>query len=91
MAKYQVLYWRDIPAQLKAYEGKRPISQALSERFQVEIDRIAMKEGLVGTDEYLDQWQWSEAQERPGTAREVLEEVAGELEARFASLFAGGE
>ena len=86
MAKYQVLYWREIPAQLKAYEGTRPISQALSERFQVEIDRIAMKEGLVGTDEYLDQWQWSEEEERPGTAREVLEEVAAELEAQFDAL-----
>ena len=89
MAKYQVLYWRKIPAQLKAYEGNRPISQPLSERFQVEIDRLAMKEGLVGTDEYLDQWQWSEDQERPGTAREVLEEVAGELEAQFDDLVGG--
>ena len=86
MAKYQVLYWREIPAQVKAYEGTRPVSQVLSERFQVEIDRVAMKEGLVGTDEYLDQWQWSEEQERPGTAREVLEEVAAELEAQFDEL-----
>ncbi|MSR83745.1 MAG: hypothetical protein EXS58_12620 [Candidatus Latescibacteria bacterium] len=90
MANYQVLYWRDIPAQLKAYEGSRPISQPLSERFQLEIDRVAMKEGLVGSDEYLDQWQWSEAQERPGTAREVLEELAEELEAQFDSLAGRG-
>ncbi len=89
MAKYQVLYWRNIPAQVKAYEGKRPVSQALSERFQLEIDRVAMKEGLVGTDEYLDQWQWSETQERPGTVGEVLGEVAGELEARFDDLVGG--
>jgi hypothetical protein len=86
MARYQVLCWRSIPAQVKAYEGKRPVSQALSERFQVEIDRIAMNEGLVGSDEYLDQWQWGEDQERPGPAREVLEQVAAELEARFEEL-----
>ncbi len=86
MAMYQVLYWREIPAQVKAYEGTRPRSQVLSERFQVEIDRIAMKEGLVGTDEYLDQWQWSEDQERPGTAEEVIAEVAEELEAQFEEL-----
>lgn len=49
MAKYQMLYGRDIPAQLKAYEGSRPISQLLSERFEVEIDRVSMKEGLVGS------------------------------------------
>ena len=86
MAAYQILYWREIPAQVKAYEGTRPVSQVLSERFQVEIDRIAMKEGLVGTDAYLDQWQWSEDLERPGTAKEVLEEVAAELEAQFEAL-----
>jgi len=49
MAKYQMLYGRDITAQLKAYEGSRPISQPLSERFEVEIDRVSMKEGLVGS------------------------------------------
>jgi hypothetical protein len=86
MARYQVLYWRNIPAQVKAYEGNRPVSRALSERFQVEIDRIAMAEGLAGSDAYLDQWQWSEDRERPGGAAEVLEQVAAELEAQFASL-----
>ena len=86
MARYQVLYWRNIPAQVKAYEGDRPTSQVLSERFQVEIDRLAMKEGLVGTDEYLDQWEWSAEQERPGTVREVLDAVAAELEGQFEAL-----
>ncbi|MBM3277595.1 MAG: virulence factor [Candidatus Handelsmanbacteria bacterium] len=86
MARYQVLYWRNIPAQVKAYEGKRPVSHPLSERFQVEIDRVAMKEGLSGNDAYLEQWQWSAGQERPGSPREVLEQVALELEAQYETL-----
>ena len=72
-----------IPAQLKAFEGKKPISRPLPDRFQVEIDRVAMEDGLYGTDDYLDQWQWSEKQEREGSAEEVLETVAAELEAKF--------
>ena len=83
MAEYQILYWRDIPAQLKAFEGKKPISRPLSDRFQVEIDRVAMENGLYGTDDYLDQWQWSEKQEREGSAEEVLDALAAELEAKF--------
>ena len=83
MAEYQILYWCDIPAQLKAFEGKKPISRPLPDRFQVEIDRVAMKDGLYGTDDYLDQWQWSGKQEREGSAEEVLETVAAELEAKF--------
>jgi hypothetical protein len=83
MAEYQILYWRDIPAQLKAFEGKKPISRPLPDRFQMEIDRVAMEDGLYGTDDYLDQWQWSEKQERGGSAEEVLNVLAAELEAKF--------
>ena len=87
MAVYQILCWKEIPAQLRAYEGKKAIARALPEDFQVEIDRIAMQEGLTGTDEYLDQWRWSEKRERPGSAQEVLEELARELEGKFTQLF----
>ena len=83
MAEYQILYWRDIPAQLKAFEGKKPISRPLSDRFQLEIDRVAMEDGLYGTDDYLDQWQWSEKKERQGSAEEILDALAAELEAKF--------
>ena len=35
MIHYQILYWRDIPAQVKIYSSKRrPTSHALSSRFQ---------------------------------------------------------
>ncbi|MCY4605746.1 MAG: virulence factor, partial [Gemmatimonadetes bacterium] len=59
MIQYQVLYWRDIPVQIKLFVGRRPSSHTLPDRFQLAIDRIAMQEGLVGTDAYLDQWHWS--------------------------------
>lgn len=80
MAQYQILYWRDIPAQIKVSDpGKRPISRQLPERFQQEIDRVAMRDGLAGTDDYLNQWQWSEKKDRPGTAEEVAEALLREL------------
>ena len=87
MATYQILYWRDIPAQLKVSgEGKR-LSHPLSDVYQVEIDRIAMENGLQGTDEYLDQWEWSEKIERPGTNGEVADAVEAELRLKFCHLF----
>jgi hypothetical protein len=55
MAKYQILYWKNIPAQVKAFGGARAISRQLPEPYQLEIDRVAMEEGLSGSDEYLDQ------------------------------------
>jgi hypothetical protein len=80
MARYRILFWRGIPAQVKVEEGGRWRSAALSERWQQEIDRVAMADGIVGSDEYLDEWQWSDVQERPGTAAEVLESLVTELE-----------
>jgi len=79
MAKYQILYWREIPAQVKAYDGGRAVSRQLPERYQLEIDRIAMQEGLAGSDDYLNQWHWTAKLDRPGTAAEVLESISQEL------------
>ena len=81
MFEYQVLYWRDIPAQIKIHAGKRPKSQPLADRFQVWIDRVAMAEGLIGTDEYLDLWQWSVRIECAGKMEEALPALIAEIEA----------
>ena len=87
MARYRILSWRGIPAQVKVFrEEGRPLSGALSDRFQQEIDRVAMRDGLGGTDDYLAQWEWSADLERPGSPEDVLAAVLGELEAGFESI-----
>ena len=81
MAFYQVLYWKDIPAQVRVLvEGRRPQSRQMPERFQQEIDARAMREGLVGTDEYLQHWHWSEKSERDLSPDDLLDAVVRELE-----------
>ena len=71
MIKYQVLCWREIPAQVRVYGGKRPVSRQMPEWFQQEIDRTAVIEGLVGTDGYLQEWQWSSKKEWTGEDQDV--------------------
>jgi len=84
MARYRILSWRDIPAQVKVFEeGRRPLSVTLSERWQQEIDRVAMRDGLVGTDDYLSQWEWSQDAERDGSAEDVMDALVAELEASW--------
>ena len=81
MAIYQVLYWKDIPAQVRVLgEGGRARSRQMPERFQQEIDARAMQEGLLGTDEYLQHWQWSEKRERDLPVEELLDAIVRELE-----------
>jgi Virulence factor len=84
VAKYQVLSWKDIPSVVEATDANGSAKVQLSDRFQVLIDSVAMRLGLAGTDEYLDQWDHGEEQERPGSSQEVAKAVAQELEAKFA-------
>jgi hypothetical protein len=80
MARYRVMRWQGIPAQVKAEDeaGGRE-SRELPEWFAQEIDRVAMRDGLAGTDAYLELWAWSKPVERPGTATEVVDAVIAEL------------
>ncbi len=82
MARYQVLYWQDVPSVVKAFadDGSERKRQ-LPDWFQQEIDNRAMTQGLVGSDAYLEQWRWGEVQERDGSPDDVLDAVARELEA----------
>ena len=81
MATYQVRYWQEIPSQIKAEDDLDNVTLPLDPRFMERIDRLAVQRGLQGTDEYLAQWRWSDAQEREGTAEDVANAVRRELEA----------
>lgn len=81
MTSYQILYWHDIPVQVRARDAAGRASSPLPERFQEAIDLAAMSAGLIGSDEYTAAYQWGEAQEREGSAREVADAVAAELSA----------
>ena len=84
VTRYRILSWRGIPAQLKVYgESGRPKSVELDEWFVKEIDRVAMREKIIGSDEYLELWQWSKDLERPGSVDEVVSEVVAEIEAEW--------
>lgn len=51
-----VIYWRDIPAQVLYGQGRHAIRAEMPKRFQEAIDRAASRAGLVGSDEYMEQW-----------------------------------
>jgi hypothetical protein len=83
MARYQVLYWRDIPAQVRVEGGHEDVTLELDPRAQQRIDSVAMQLGLQGTDAYLEQWHWSDPREREGSAQDVAAAIKRELEAQL--------
>jgi len=83
MALYQILYWQDIPSQVKAWDDFDEVKIELAQRFTLRIDQSAQSQGLTSTDDFLAQWKWGDEQERDGEAQEVAEAVKNELEAQF--------
>jgi hypothetical protein len=56
MAELTVIWWRAIPAQVVAREGRTSARAQLTNRFQEAIDMAATRVGLIGTDDYLSEW-----------------------------------
>lgn len=80
MARYRILSWKDIPAQVQATDDTgAKADRAMPGWFGSEIDRIAMRDGLAGTDDYLEMFAWSDEAEREGTADEVADALVAEL------------
>jgi len=81
MARFQILYWQEVPSVLQAFaDDGSSVKRQLPDWFQQEIDRQAMEQGLIGSDAYLEQWHWGEVDERPGTPDEVLDTLERELQ-----------
>jgi hypothetical protein len=83
MATYQIIAWKDVPSMIEARDDAGTVTRPLSDRFQQLIDSVAMRLGIEDQDAYLDLWARGDVQERPGSATEVAEAVAAEIEARF--------
>ena len=82
MTTYKILYWQEIPTQIKAEDESEDVAVMLDAKFMAQVDILAAKRGLQAADDYLAQWKWSEEEKREGSAREVAEAVKAELEAK---------
>lgn len=82
MTKVKILYWHDIPIQVRAEDNQGRAGVQLSPRFQAAIDEAAMAANLIGDDDYTNGFRWREVEPRQGAAQVVAETVAAELEAQ---------
>jgi hypothetical protein len=82
LTTYKILYWQEIPSQIKAEDDAgNTISIELGQKVTEYIDAQAQKRGVTNADAYTAQWKWSEEQERPGPAHDVVEALKNELTA----------
>ena len=84
MPTYRVLAWRTIPTQVEVTgDGGLVTKRAMARWFMQEVSRITMREGLAGTDDYLEAFAWTASRRRDGTVEEVLAAVIAEEAARL--------
>jgi hypothetical protein len=80
MATYQILYWKDIPSQIRVEGDGEEIKLELDARIQELIDKRATDLGATNSDDYLAGWVWSDPEDRSGNAQEVATNLKRELE-----------
>ncbi|MEM0942891.1 MAG: virulence factor [Pseudomonadota bacterium] len=84
MAELQIVYWRDIPAQVIVKKGRRALAKRqLPERFEQAIDRCAMRVGAKDSDAYLAEWRRAPGGPVEGDAEEAAEAEATRLDTEF--------
>ena len=83
MTKTFVLFWQDIPTVIEARDATGIEKVELSKRFSELVDLIAMKKGLVGTDDYLQNWKKKKFPNSTKTAKQTVLEMSKYYESKY--------
>ena len=78
MASLITIWWRDIPMQVIAREGRRSAKRVLDKRFQFAVDKAAMNAGKKSYGDYIEEMRRSE--------RDCGAEIESEADAELARL-----
>jgi len=60
MATLITIWWRDIPMQVIAREGRTTVKRVLDKRFQIAVDKAAMKSGKKAYGDYIEEMRRAE-------------------------------
>ena len=60
MAQLITIWWRDIPMQVIAREGRQNVKRVLDRRFQFAVDKAAMNAGKKSYGDYIEEMRRAE-------------------------------
>ena len=78
MGQLITIWWRDIPMQVIARDGRRSAKRVLDKRFQFAVDKAAMNAGKKSYGDYIEEMKRSE--------RPCSEDLTAEAEAELRRL-----
>ena len=82
MGKMITIYWRDIPSQVIYKLGREKYKKQLNPKFEIAIDRAAMRAGKGSSDAYMSEWR-RETVAMQGNPQELVDNLVNELENQF--------
>jgi Virulence factor len=82
MASLITIWWRDIPMQVTAKDGRRTEKRVLDKRFQIAVDQAALQSGKKSYDDYIAEMNRAARDCGPDLVAEVEAEAA-RLEAAY--------
>jgi hypothetical protein len=80
---FQIVYWRDIPSQVKVRAGRERVSRMLPDRFQEAIDEAAMRARTTSEEDYLEEWRATDWEEAEGETGQDPQKLADSLVAEL--------
>ena len=78
MAKLITIWWRDIPMQVIAKEGRQTEKRVLNKRFQFAVDKAAMNAGKKSYGDYIEEMRRAQ--------RDCGEDIEAEADAEMTRL-----
>lgn len=83
MAELQIVYWRDIPAQVIVRQGRKAARRELPKRFIEAVDMCAMRVGAKDSDAYLAEWRRQSTERDAADIESEAERAAAEIDAVY--------
>ena len=80
MAKYRIMYWKDIPQSFTVEGDGKTVKKQLSQKVHNKIDAYAMAVGATSMTDYAKEFKRGEWIEREGSPEELAEILLAELE-----------
>ena len=75
MASLVTIWWRDIPMQVIARDGRRSEKRVLNKRFQFAVDKAAMNAGKKSYGDYIEEMR---RDEKPCETDDLLQAAIAE-------------
>lgn len=81
--EYQIIFWREIPVQVRVRGGAERHSRPLPARFQQAMTRSAYRARTITGDDYMASWIGGRWQPYAAGAEQALAEIIAGLEASY--------